>query len=210
MRLRILIFFAFCHAACLPRPTQKNYTLPEGCTLRDLVRSRCAGDTSTVVYEIPFAVGRRVLVVQTYDTPFSHAGELAVDFAVPVGTPIHAARAGVVVAAQDSHRIGGLGARFLPFGNHVVVEHADGSAASYWHLQYKGIVVRVGERVRAGQLIGMSGNTGYSAFPHLHFDVRPPRDSAAPRRRQFLPTRFRTAKGDIYLRPWRRYFRSDE
>ncbi len=205
MRCFLLLFSLIFWTACLPKPTQKNYALPAGCSLRDLLRGTCAGDTSSVVYALPFAKGRRVWVVQTYDTPFSHAGELAVDFAIPVGTPIHAARAGIVISTQDSNTIGGLGAKFLPFGNHVVIEHADGSAASYWHLQYKGVVVRVGERVQEGQLIGMSGNTGYSAFPHLHFDVRPPLDGE--RRRWFLPTRFRTQKGVHYLRPFRRYLR---
>ncbi len=48
----------------------------------------------------------------------------------------------------------------------------DGSIAYYWHLQKDGVLVNIGDTVQTGQWIGLSGNTGYSAFPHLHFEVQ--------------------------------------
>ena len=75
---------------------------------------------------------------------------------------------------------GGSGARRGPVGgredhgraNHVRILHDDGSMAVYAHLQPESVVVRAGARVRAGQQIGSSGNTGFSTGPHLHFAVQ--------------------------------------
>ena len=90
----------------------------------------------------------------------------------------------------------------LSDGNYVSVKHDDGSVAHYWHLQYDGAMVKVGDSVKAGQWIGLSGNTGYSAFPHLHFEVQGYTASGDYKQ---LPTRFYTQKGVIYLRPGKFY-----
>ena len=91
-----------------------------------------------------------------------HSGQ---DFAVPVGTDVHAVHDGTVVKA------GGNGAGDGPaYGNAVVIKHSDGVYTQYAHLSK--IEVRVGERVSTGDLIAESGNTGNSSGPHLHFEVR--------------------------------------
>ena len=87
----------------------------------------------------------------------SHTGQ---DFAVPTGTPVRAAGKGTVVSTS----CGGA------FGNQIVIRHPDGYYTQYAHLSR--IHVRRGEEVAAGQVIGLSGSTGNSTGPHLHFEVR--------------------------------------
>lgn len=82
-------------------------------------------------------------------------------------------------------------------GNYISVQHSDGSVAHYRHLKKDGVLVKEGDEVAKGQKIGYSGNTGYSAFPHLHFEV-------VQNGRQ-APTRFVTKKGVKYLRPGKFY-----
>ncbi len=83
-----------------------------------------------------------------------------VDFGAPEGTPIRAAGAGLVVVAGDC---GG-------YGNCVVIDHGNKLATIYGH--QSALVAKVGDRVVAGQVIGLVGSTGLSTGPHLHFEVR--------------------------------------
>ncbi|MFJ9826535.1 M23 family metallopeptidase [Streptomyces sp. NPDC101160] len=91
-----------------------------------------------------------------------HSGQ---DFAVPVGTPVHAAAAGTVVKAGPYG--GGDGPAY---GNAIVIKHANGTYSQYAHLSK--IQVNIGQKVSAGQQIALSGNTGNSSGPHLHFEIR--------------------------------------
>ncbi|MEW2137682.1 M23 family metallopeptidase [Streptomyces sp. NPDC005409] len=91
-----------------------------------------------------------------------HSGQ---DFAVPVGTPVKAAAAGVVVKAGPNG--GGDGPAY---GNAIVIKHADNTYSQYAHLSR--IQVRIGQKVAARQRIALSGNTGNSSGPHLHFEIR--------------------------------------
>ncbi|RKN42520.1 M23 family metallopeptidase [Streptomyces hoynatensis] len=91
-----------------------------------------------------------------------HSGQ---DFAVPVGTPVHAVHGGTVVKAGPN------GAGDGPaYGNAVVIKHADGTYTQYAHLSR--IDVTVGQQVSTDQRIARSGNTGNTSGPHLHFEVR--------------------------------------
>ncbi|MER6996498.1 M23 family metallopeptidase [Streptomyces sp. NPDC000410] len=91
-----------------------------------------------------------------------HSGQ---DFAVPVGTPVKAANSGVVVKAGPNG--GGDGPAY---GNAIVIKHANGTYSQYAHLSK--INVGVGQSVNTGQGIALSGNTGNSSGPHLHFEIR--------------------------------------
>ncbi|MEU3407884.1 M23 family metallopeptidase [Streptomyces sp. NPDC006670] len=91
-----------------------------------------------------------------------HSGQ---DFAVPVGTPVHAASGGTVVKAGPNG--GGDGPAY---GNAIVIKHADNTYSQYAHLSK--ILVKVGQKVTLDQKIALSGNTGNSSGPHLHFEIR--------------------------------------
>ncbi|UYQ63620.1 M23 family metallopeptidase [Streptomyces peucetius] len=91
-----------------------------------------------------------------------HSGQ---DFAVPIGTPVKAASAGTVVKAGPNG--GGDGPAY---GNAVVIKHNNGKYSQYAHLSK--INVNIGSKVKAGQTIAKSGNTGNSSGPHLHFEIR--------------------------------------
>ncbi|MFI5757905.1 M23 family metallopeptidase [Streptomyces sp. NPDC051569] len=91
-----------------------------------------------------------------------HSGQ---DFAVPTGTAVHATHGGTVVKA------GSNGAGDGPaYGNAIVIKHKSGTYSQYAHLSK--IKVHIGERVNTGELIGLSGDTGNSTGPHLHFEIR--------------------------------------
>jgi murein DD-endopeptidase MepM/ murein hydrolase activator NlpD len=86
-----------------------------------------------------------------------HTGQ---DFAVDLGTPVHAVGAGEVVRV----RCGGA------FGIEIVLRHPDGSYTHYGHLS--AVAVDEGQQVATGQWIAESGSTGNSTGPHLHFEAR--------------------------------------
>lgn len=95
----------------------------------------------------------------------------AIDFSMPEGSVVCAARDGVVVACRDNSSFGGPELKFHPVANFLIIKHQDGSYGEYCHLKKNGVLVRLGTTVRAGQPIALSGNTGLSKGPHLHFNV---------------------------------------
>jgi murein DD-endopeptidase MepM/ murein hydrolase activator NlpD len=95
----------------------------------------------------------------------------AVDFAMPEGTPVVAAREGVVIDVEWRHAVGGASRALLDKGNYVRVRHADGTIATYAHLAHASVAVEPGELVAEGRILGYSGATGYASGPHLHFGV---------------------------------------
>ena len=127
-------------------------------------------------YRVPLASDQPVRIGQGFGGRFSHDmphSRYAIDFAVPVGTIVQAARAGTVMDIERYfHRAGQDPERDGPRANYVRILHEDGSMAVYAHLDYKGVLVSPGERVDIGQAIGRSGNTGFSTGPHLHFSVQ--------------------------------------
>jgi murein DD-endopeptidase MepM/ murein hydrolase activator NlpD len=124
-------------------------------------------------YWIPWSPNLRFEVGQAIGGSYTHNGHwrFAFDFWMPAGTPIRAARDGTVVRVVEDFSRSGTEERFKKRANLIFILHADGTIARYLHLQQGGAQVEVGERVTAGDLIGYSGNTGYSQSPHLHFDV---------------------------------------
>ncbi len=99
---------------------------------------------------------------------FGPKGRYAMDIAMPEGTPIIAAREGVVVKVENSQS--GRGTH--PSGNFVRILHPDGTMGVYLHLMRGSVVVAEGQRVLQGQALAKSGNTGNSTGPHLHFVVQ--------------------------------------
>ena len=152
-------------------------------------------------YLMPFEHGQRYRLDQGYEGEFTHHGEnkYALDFAMEEGTPVHAARSGTVIEVKEDSSRGGASTAYAQEANYIFVLHGDGSIGNYVHLERGGAHVEPGDEVEAGEQIGLSGDTGQSSGPHLHFDVRiPTRDG----RMQSIPTRFKhhdgtTVDGDL-------------
>lgn len=161
------------------------------------------------LYSLPYADGRSYRVLQGYGSRFSHKGleEFAVDFDMPEGTPVHAARGGVVARAIESNTRGCWEDGCGRYANYVVILHEDGTTGEYYHLKKDGALVEVGEKVVRGQLIGLSGNTGHTTMPHLHFAVY---RATVWGNTQSIPVRFDSRDG-IVQRPRRgaRYLAGD-
>ncbi|MFZ1534283.1 MAG: M23 family metallopeptidase [Chitinophagaceae bacterium] len=158
-------------------------------------------DDTSYVYALPYEEGKTFRVLQGYFTGFTHRERAALDFNMKRGTKITAARDGVVVRAKEDGTLGGLNKKYRSHGNNIVIQHADNSRAGYWHLQHNGALVNVGDSVKKGQLIAISGKTGYAFVPHLHFLVWTSKDGQW----QQVATRFQTSKGIKYLRGWKKY-----
>jgi len=126
-------------------------------------------------YRAPFAIATNYPVTQAFPEVATHTtrdSHYAVDLAMPIGTDIFAARAGVVFDVASTNFSGGLDPqRDGPNANVVRIMHDDGTYAIYAHLNTNTIRVKPGDRVRRGEYIADSGNTGYSSGPHLHFAV---------------------------------------
>ena len=170
-------------------------------TIRQLQRGELRDDTS-YIYNLPYEKGSGHRIVQGYFGVFSHKERAALDFKMKRGTKICAIRNGVVVRVKEDGDRGGWNKKYRPFGNNIVIQHADGSRSGYWHLQKDGALVAVGDTVKQGQVIALSGKTGYAAIPHLHLIVW---TFDSNRQWQQMANRFQTKKGPIYLRTWKKY-----
>ncbi len=126
-------------------------------------------------YRAPFSVASDYQITQAFPYGVTHDSvdsRYAVDIAMPVGTDIHAARAGVVFEVASTNFRGGTDPdRDAASANIVRILHNDGTHAVYAHLNWNSIRVRPGDEVERGQYIADSGNTGFSSGPHLHFAV---------------------------------------
>jgi murein DD-endopeptidase MepM/ murein hydrolase activator NlpD len=189
--LFICCFFASC--AVSNNPLRKE--------IKQLQKGRVKDDTS-FVYSLPFENDGSHLIVQGYFGVFSHKERAALDFKMKRGTKILAVRDGIVTRVKEDGSKGGWNRKYRSQGNNIIIQHSDNSRSGYWHLQKDGALVNVGDTVKQGQVIGLSGKTGYAAIPHLHFIVW-----SFDRRGQWqqVATRFRTSKGIRYLRPWKWY-----
>jgi murein DD-endopeptidase MepM/ murein hydrolase activator NlpD len=125
---------------------------------------------------VPFSVGKNFPITQAYPAAITHQSvdsHYAVDIAMPIGTDIVAARAGVVFDVTSKNFRAGLDPqRDGKAANVVFILHDDGTFAMYAHLNWNSIRVNPGARVKAGEYIADSGNTGFSTGPHLHFVVQ--------------------------------------
>jgi murein DD-endopeptidase MepM/ murein hydrolase activator NlpD len=162
-------------------------------------------------YILPFEPDAARLVWRTtshFNPGNRGVGLYAVDIELPMGTPIVAARAGTVVAVRD-HFVDGNGRDLEE--NFVMIRHDDGTVARYIHLQHRGALAAIGQRVRQGERIALSGNTGDTGGAHLHFDVQrcgpnlPPDYNALPCG-MTVPVSFRDAgRNECGLQAGRRY-----
>ncbi len=148
------------------------------------------------IYRLPYAISSSHVVSQGFNTNMTHKGKnaYAIDFAMNIGTKIYASRGGVVVGIKEDSSRGGYSREFARDGNFVTIEHKDATLATYYHLNKNGVVVKIGEGVKRGELLAYSGNTGYSSGPHLHFQVYKAVDAKTT---QSIPIKFMSERGVI-------------
>ena len=159
-------------------------------------------DDSSFVYKLPYQENESHLLVQGYFSRYTHKNRAALDFKMKKGTKVCAARAGVVLRIKADGKSGGGNAKYRSYGNYIIVQHTDSTRSGYWHLQHNAVFVKVGDTVKQGEVIGLSGKTGFTYLPHLHFVVwRFNKDG------QWIQvgSRFQTSAGIRYLRPLRFY-----
>jgi murein DD-endopeptidase MepM/ murein hydrolase activator NlpD len=127
----------------------------------------------TSPYVLPWTVGETYRVGQGNCGPGSHAAgavvQYAYDILMPIDTAVLAVRSGRVLAIEERFQ---NGTRIPGQENYVNVLHSDGTIAGYVHLTRDGALVEVGDSVVQGQVIGLSGDSGSSSEPHLHFHVQ--------------------------------------
>ncbi|UCD04428.1 MAG: M23 family metallopeptidase [Candidatus Woesearchaeota archaeon] len=132
---------------------------------------------------------KNIQIILTRESPahkISRKGEISwdlrnsIDFLCKEGTPIRAAQNGIIAKIRDTQKETYNGSKepseeILPQekqdGNYIVIRHHNDEFSFYGHLKYKGIVVKKEQKVKAGEVIGYSGHTGWSIKPHLHFMV---------------------------------------
>jgi len=148
-------------------------------------------------YRFPFI---RTVAIMRRHAPFHATSPVmrhCIDWAMSQGTLVLAARAGIVVQAVGRYTKTYHQPGFRRRTNHVRIRHDDGQVSRYVHLAAHSVRVRVGQRVRCGQVIGRSGQTGYATYPHLHFgvygpsgaNIRIPWDRMIPDRGRWLTVR---------------------
>lgn len=131
---------------------------------------------ATAHYQIPFNPALQFPVSQAFNGSFSHRdpqNRYAVDIGMPEGTPVRAARDGVIMTVDNDFYGNGLDmAQYGDRANNIRIVHADGAMSVYAHLAFESVRVQVGQHVKAGQEIALSGDTGFTSGPHLHFCVQ--------------------------------------
>jgi murein DD-endopeptidase MepM/ murein hydrolase activator NlpD len=120
-------------------------------------------------YWLPFSPNVPVKI----DPSPSHClkAHYCIDFDVPCGTPVRAVRDGVVIFRESRFSKSYMSKRYMIRANVVVIRHTDGEESIYAHLQWRTVRVNLGQKIKRGQIIGLSGQTGYATYPHLHFGV---------------------------------------
>ena len=151
-----------------PGNTKTNFTYKSNFYFGDYSLSE---NLEEYVYQLPFEKLSSSRIVQGYNGTFSHRDKYLLDFEMLIGTPVHAARDGVVISIVDINERNCSTKNCIKYNNYLLLHHADGTFSEYVHLKKKGVKVKVGDKVKKGQLIAESGNTGWSTGPHLHFSV---------------------------------------
>ncbi|MDF1697572.1 MAG: M23 family metallopeptidase [Saprospiraceae bacterium] len=125
--------------------------------------------------ELPFPRNKTYKIIQGYNGKFSHTSEYskyALDFNLAIGDTICAASDGYVVGVIEGYKHGGDSKKWRPYANFITLYHPTMKIyTQYVHLIYNGSFVEVGDEVKSGQAIAISGKTGFTSTAHLHFNV---------------------------------------
>nr|WP_314496818.1 M23 family metallopeptidase [uncultured Chryseobacterium sp.] len=156
-------------------------------------------------YNLPYKKGEIYKVTQGYNGDYSHIGTNAIDFDMPEGTEILAVRDGMIIEMIQDNKKGCPTDDCRKYANYISIIHSDQTVAIYSHLKYKGSKVKIGDKVKKGDLIALSGNTGKTNGPHLHFSCH-----LNPASTKTLKTLFKTEEGKKleYLREGESYLKN--
>lgn len=148
-------------------------------------------------FALPFPKGKTYRIIQGYGGSFSHQGidsRYAIDFSLKIKDTVCAVANGYVVGVIKDYKKGGIREKWTPYANYITLYHPEsGLFTQYVHLVYNGSLVKVGDSVVKGQVIGFSGKTGYTNTEHLHFNVLKPEWG---KRRVSTPIEFEAVKGE--------------
>ena len=124
------------------------------------------------IYSLPFKKKDFIDAVSDPRAHFAHFKH-AIDFGLRERTKILASKAGKVVDIKVDSKKGGASPKYndIKYLNYMTLKHINGEYSQYAHLKYKGALVKLGKRIKTGQAIALSGNTGFTTEPHLHFLV---------------------------------------
>ena len=125
----------------------------------------------------------------------------AVDFSMPEGTPVLAARRGTVIETEARYGASRDEDALTYEGNYVRVRHEDGTIATYAHLMHRGVAVAPGKAVEAGALLGYSGATGDVTRPQLHFGVSRREEKDGARYEVSVPVLFYVGNPPVAFAP---------
>lgn len=147
--------------------------LEAGKQLTDVARILEEQWPTGALWQLPFRDGETWPVSQPYGYDPSYEGNFehfhyGIDYACPAGTEVVAVAAGTVVVARTSYPPAGAvpGVAMGAWGTYCEIDHGGGLHSGYAHLQ--ALVAWPGQQVRAGQILGLSGETGLAFGPHLH------------------------------------------
>ncbi len=142
-----------------------TYTIAYGSTFKKINLTRI---------ELPFPKHRTYRIIQGNDTNYTHNSDYsryAIDFDLRVNDTISSVSGGYVVGVIDQYKYGGKSKKWRPYGNYITIyDSHSGIYFQYVHLTHKGSFVKVGDEVKSGQPIGLSGKTGQTDVEHLHFN----------------------------------------
>jgi len=144
------------------------------------------------IYDLPFKTSNKFKIFQGYNGTFSHQNENSLDFRMPVGTELTAIREGVVIKVIERNNKNCGKEECKKYNNLILIYHSDGTFAEYSHIKQNGSKVKVGDKVSKGQLIGYSGNVGWSTGPHLHLVIF----NQNIDNRETLKTKFKIGEGN--------------
>ena len=137
------------------------------------------------IYTLPYQKGSSFMASKPDNNDAGSPNNM-LRFEMDKGTSVRAARNGKVIMTRSDSETGCPVVDCANFANYIIIMHNDGTMAAYSHLMKDGVNVKPGDEVRAGAVIGKSGNTGWSSFPHLQFEVFKANLTVA--------TKFRTSK----------------
>lgn len=146
------------------------------------------------IYNLPYKKATTEKISQGYNGKITHQGKNALDFDMKEGTDILAARGGTVIKVIDINNKSCHSQKCQKYNNYITIYHKDGTFAEYTHIQKNGAKVKVGDKIKQGEIIAKSGDVGWADGPHLHFVVYLQQLEG---KRLTLKTKFKTGNGDI-------------